>query len=264
MLLTYLLATVFLSAAMGLAWVIQWRTRNAGWVDTVWSLALGLAGVGVALLPGLPSPAPRQVVVAILVGLWGLRLGGHIADRTRGKPEDARYAALRTAWGAAFQPRMAGFLQIQAAAAAFLALSMLLAAHDPAPFPRVQDALGIAVLAIAIGGEALADAQLRRFRRDPANHGGVCDRGLWGWSRHPNYFFEWLGWLAYPLLAIDPGWLWGWLALSGPVCMYWLLVYVSGIPLLEQQMLASRGERFRRYQARVSAFFPLPPRRSRP
>ncbi|MGE0419588.1 MAG: DUF1295 domain-containing protein, partial [Acetobacteraceae bacterium] len=205
----------------------------------------------------------RQVVVAVLVGLWSLRLGAHIAARSLTGPEDARYAALRVEWGVAFQWRLFWFLQIQAAAAAVLVLSMMLAAHNPAPWPAMTDLLGIAVLIVAIIGEGVADAQLRRFKANPANHGRVCDRGLWAWSRHPNYFFEWLGWLAYPLLAFD-GVGWGLLALTGPAFMYWLLVHVSGIPLLERQMLASRGDAFRAYQARVSPFFPLPPKRSAP
>jgi steroid 5-alpha reductase family enzyme len=147
-------------------------------------------------------------------------------------------------------------------AAALLGLSMMLAAHNPAPFPRALDVAGIVVLIIAVAGEGIADEQLRRFKKNPANRGRVCDVGLWGWSRHPNYFFEWFGWVAYPLLAIDTsgGWYWGWLALSGPAFMYFLLVHVSGIPLLEQQMLKSRGDAFRAYQTRVSAFFLLPPK----
>ena len=177
-------------------------------------------------------------------------------------PEDARYAALRQEWGARFQFRLFIFLQVQALAAALLSLSMMLSAHNPAPFPRALDVAGIVVLIIAVAGEGIADEQLRRFKKNPANRGRVCDAGLWGWSRHPNYFFEWFGWVAYPLLAIDTsgGWYWGWLALSGPAFMYWLLVHVSGIPLLEQQMLKSRGDAFRAYQTRVSAFFLLPPK----
>jgi steroid 5-alpha reductase family enzyme len=214
-----------------------------------------------ALVPGLQSPTLRQIIVAGLVAAWSLRLGLHIAERSARGPEDARYTALRRDWAARFQTRMFLFLQIQAAAAAVLAASMMLAAHNPAPFGRPLDLVAIAVLAVSIAGEGLADLQMRRFRINPANKGQVCDTGLWAWSRHPNYFFEWLGWVAYPLLAIDlHGSAWGWLALSGPAFMYWLLVYVSGIPLLEQQMLQSRGERFRAYQARVSAFFPLPPK----
>ncbi len=109
-------------------------------------------------------------------------------------------------------------------------------------------------------GEAIADYQLRRFKTDMANRNSVCDTGLWRWSRHPNYFFEWLCWLAYPLIAIDLSGhnRYGWLALLAPACMYWVLVFVSGIPPLEEHMLRSRGETFRDYQARTRAFFPLP------
>ena len=118
----------------------------------------------------------------------------------------------------------------------------------------------MSVLVVAILGEAIADAQLRRFRAVPANRDRICDVGLWKWSRHPNYFFEWLGWLAYPIIAIDltGAYPWGWVALAGPICMYWLLVHVSGIPPLEAHMRARHGERYRAYQARTSAFFPIP------
>ena len=163
----------------------------------------------------------------------------------------ARYAALRVEWGADFQRRLFWFLQIQAVAAALLTLSMGLAAANPAPFPRTQDFLGVLVLVVAIVGEGVADAQLRGFK------GRICDVGLWGMSRHPNYFFEWLGWVAYPLLAIDFSRLdWAWLSLSGPAFMYWLLVHLSGVPFLEKHMLASRGDAYRAYQRRVGAFFP--------
>ena len=248
------LSAVVLSACMAGAWGLQRMTGNSGWVDAVWSFSIGLAGVLLALLPGVTV---RSAVVAGLIALWAVRLGAHIAHRSFTGPEDARYAALRTEWGAGFQGRLFWFLQIQAVAAALLTLSMGLAAGNPDPFPRVQDIVGLAVLVVAILGEGAADAQLRRFKADPAAKGRVCDAGLWGLSRHPNYVFEWLGWFAYPLLAIDPGRLdWAWLALTGPAFMYWLLVHVSGIPLLEKQMLRSRGEAYAAYQRRVGAFFP--------
>ncbi len=266
MILTFLAAAVLLSAIMAGAWALAQATGNSGWVDVVWSFGLGVAGLVLALVPGIADPAPRQIVVAVLIAAWSLRLGLHIAQRSMRGPEDARYAALRQEWGDRFPTRLFWFLQIQAAAAALLGLSMLLAAHNPAPFPRPLDFSGIAVLVIAVVGEGVADEQLRRFKANPMNKGRVCDTGLWGWSRHPNYFFEWVGWLAYPLLAIDlsGGWYWGWLAITGPAFMYFLLVHVSGIPLTEQQMLKSRGAVFARYQDRVSRFFPLPPKDTAP
>ena len=260
---------LFVAVALGLAvamtgaWLVQRATRNAGWVDVIWSLATGAGGVVCALvvLPGQPAISVREWMVAILAAIWSIRLAWHIAARTAGRPEDVRYAGFRRDWGAAFERRMFVFLMIQAAAASLLTLSMLVAARNPVPL-RPADWLGAAILVVAIAGEAVADAQMHRFRAR-GEKGAVCEIGLWGWSRHPNYFFEWLGWCAYPFLAIDlaGGWWPGWLALSGPAFMFWLLRYVSGVPPLETAMLASRGERFSDYQRRVSAFFPLPPRR---
>ena len=245
-----------LSLCMAGAWALQRATNNAGWVDSVWSFATGLAGVLLALLPGF---SPRALATAALIGLWAIRLGAHIANRSFAGPEDARYAALRRDWGDHFQIRLFWFLQIQAFAAALLTLSMGLAAANPDPFPRTQDIAGIAELIVAIVGEGVADAQLRQSKKR------VCDTGLWRVSRHPNYFFEWMGWCAYPLLAIDFSHLSvAWLALSGPAFMYWLLVHVSGIPLLEQHMLRTRGDVYRAYQQQVSAFFPWFRRRTSP
>jgi steroid 5-alpha reductase family enzyme len=152
-------------------------------------------------------------------------------------------------------------VQKQALVSIPLALAVFLAAHNPGPL-RAQDYLAILVFVVAIGGEALADRELRSFRQIASHRAEICQAGLWRWSRHPNYFFEWLGWLGYPLLAIDlsGGYGWGFLALLGPACMYWLLVHVSGIPPLEQHMLRTRGEAFRAWQARTNAFFPGPVR----
>lgn len=254
----------FLSAAMMLAWVWQRRVGNAGWVDVAWALATGVAAAIGALWPQDDAALPaRQALIAALALAWTLRLGLHLIRRVRLRPEDARYAGFRRDFGARFQPWMFVFLQVQAAAAVPLVLAVLLAARVPAPLPRWQDALGLALLGAAILGTAIADRQLARFQADPANAGRVCDRGLWAWSRHPNYFFEFLGWCAWPVFAIDPAWGLGWLALAAPALMYWLLVHVSGIPPLERVMLASRGAAYRAYQNRTSAFLPLPPRQER-
>ena len=135
----------------------------------------------------------------------------------------------------------------------------MIAARTPGAGLALRDLLAVALMLLAVGGEGVADTQMKQFKADPANHGKVADIGLWGWSRHPNYFFEWLGWLAYPLIGLDLARPITWLSVSAPVVMYLLLTRVSGIPPLEAAQLRSKGEAYRAYQARVSAFFPLPP-----
>ncbi|HLY78001.1 MAG TPA: DUF1295 domain-containing protein, partial [Caulobacteraceae bacterium] len=224
----------------------------------------GAAGVAYALAPTAGvTPGPRAWLVAILVAGWSLRLGFHLWRRTAAAThEDARYAEFRRDWGPAYHRRMFVFLQTQALASALLTLAMLAAARNPAPFPAWSDIAGMALLAAAVVGEGAADAQLAHYKADPAHVGGVCDIGLWAWSRHPNYFFEWLGWLAYAVIAIGPAAKQplSWIALIGPLFMFALLRFVSGVPPTEAAMARSRGARFIEYQARVGAFFPLPPR----
>jgi steroid 5-alpha reductase family enzyme len=261
-------AAVLLAAAMSGAWAIQRATRNAGWVDCVWSAATGLVGAGAALItvPGAAGPDARQILAACMAAAWGLRLAWHIGRRTAGAPEDARYAQFRHDWGTHFESRLYWFLMIQAAASWVLVLTVLLAARNPAPALAAQDWLGAAVFAVAICGEAVADAQMQRFRaacRADGKHGAICERGLWAWSRHPNYFFEFAGWCAYPVLAFNlHTYGVGLASLAGPAMMFWLLRFVSGVPPLEAAMLARRGAAFADYQARVNAFFPWLPRRA--
>jgi steroid 5-alpha reductase family enzyme len=249
-----------LSVLMAIAWAVQQRTGNSGWVDTIWTFSVGLVGAGSALWPaGGAASNARQWLVAGLVAAWSLRLGAHIAARTRGISDDPRYAAFASEWGADAPRRMFIFLQNQGFGSIPLVFAIFVAARFPAPALRLQDFLGALILLVGIAGEAVADAQLKGFRNDPANAGRVCDVGLWRWSRHPNYFFEWLGWLAYPVIALSMDYPWGWATLLAPAFMYWILVHVTGIPPLEEQMLRSRGERYRDYQSRTSMFFPLPP-----
>jgi steroid 5-alpha reductase family enzyme len=251
---------ISLSILMAFAWLVQQRSGNSGWVDTIWTFSLGLVGAGSALWPVAgAAPNARQWLVAALVAVWSLRLGVHIAIRTAGITDDPRYAAFAKEWGADSPRKMFVFLQNQGLGSIPLVFAIFVAARVPTDALRLQDYLGVLILLIGILGEALADAQLKRFRKNPANKGRVCNAGLWRWSRHPNYFFEWFGWLAYPVIALSPDYAWGWLTLLAPVFMYWILVYVTGIPPLEAQMLRSRGDRYRDYQSRTSAFFPLPP-----
>ena len=260
--LALFILALFLSLAMTIAWRLAETTGNHGYVDTIWSFSTGFAGVVGALLPVGTPWLPRQLLVAGLVALWSLRLGSHIFVRTRSGKDDPRYAALRKQWGAAASRRLFVFLQIQALAGFILALAVTAAAHRPEAALGIGD-IGIGLALVAIAGAAIADRQLAAFRADPANRGKVCDAGLWGLTRHPNYFFEWLGWTAYALIGLDLGfgYPYGFAALLAPILMYWLLVHASGIPPTEAHMLASRGAAFRDYQRRVNAFWPGPARR---
>ncbi len=247
---------------MALAWALAEFTSKSGWIDTIWSIGTGALGVAAALVPigEAQGSTWRQIMVAALAAVWSLRLGLHILARTAKGGDDPRYAALRTEWGANASSRLFWFVEAQAAASILLALCVGLAARNPADGPRVLDFVGVVVAIIAVFGEGAADRQLSIYRA--ARRGaGVCDAGLWRYSRHPNYFFEWLYWLGVALIAIPSpgGYPLGWLAFVGPAAMYALLVHVSGIPPLEAHMMRTRGEAFRAYRRTVSAFWPWPP-----
>lgn len=265
MTLTALLAALLamsaaLSLVMTVAWVIQQRTGNSGWIDTVWTFGLGGIGIAAALWPAADTTG-RQWLVAGLIAAWALRLGAHIAHRSSGLAEDPRYAQLIAQWGTDARRQMFILLQKQALVSIPMALTLYLAAHNLDPLWRASDVVAVVMFVIAAAGEALADHQLRSFRARHPQRSAVCDDGLWAWSRHPNYFFEWMMWVAFALLAIGSS-PYGWLAIAGPLAIYWLLTTISGIPPLEEHMLRTRGDAFRRYQQRTSAFFPLPPQRS--
>lgn len=237
-------------------WWVQVRTRNAGWVDVAWALLLGAAAVfyGVA---GAGATAPR-LLTALLGGAWGLRLGLHLFARVRHESEDGRYRYLREHWQGD-QRKFFGFFLFQALLVGLFSVPFLAVAINPVPGITAWSIAGIAMWALALSGEALADRQLARWRGDPANRGRTCRAGLWGYSRHPNYFFEWLQWFAWMLLAVgSPWWMW---TLLGPLLMGASLLWVTGIPFTEAQALRSRGEDYRRYQREVSMFFPWFPQR---
>ena len=257
-----ILLAVAISSAMTAVWFAVLKGATSGWIDAIWSFLVGAAGMVVSLAPidGWEGDWQRRVVVTIVAVLWSFRLGLHILRRTLQGGEDPRYAKLREEWGESWRSRLFLFLQIQAAAALLLAATVFIAARNPATGLQWSDVAGIVILVMAVVGEGVADAQLARFRANPANKAKVCDEGLWSLSRHPNYFFQWLGWTGYAVIAIGPSGAWelGWLALAGPAFMYWLLVHVSGIPPLEAHMQRSRGSAFAAYANRVNAFWPGP------
>ncbi len=241
------------------AWRWQERHRNAGIVDACWAGAMGFLALWCALLA--EGDLVRRVLVGGLGAIWAFRLAWYVAtDRVVGRPEDGRYRRLRAHWGERASVGFLLFFQAQALAAVILALPFLAAASVAEPPPGWAIGLALVIWAVAVAGEAIADRQLARFRADPAHRGKTCRVGLWGWSRHPNYFFEWLHWFTYPLLAWGEPWA-VLLALLGPVLILATLLKGTGIPYTEQQALASRGEDYRRYQEEVSMFVPWPRKR---
>jgi len=248
---------VFAISAAVVLWLISLRIRDVSIVDIFWGP--GVAGV-VDLAAWLgQAGGPRTSAVLLLVNLWAIRLAAHIWARHKG--EDHRYAAMRTRFGANWW--WASLLQV------FL-LQAILIWFIPAPLVAAVlyshvamgwlDYLGIALAAAALVLEALADFQLTAFRADPANKGRVMDRGLWGWSRHPNYFGEAAMWWGYFAIGFGASHQW-WLLLS-PLLLTFLLLQVSGVSLMEEKM-DERRPGYAEYKKRVSAFVPMPPKRVR-
>jgi steroid 5-alpha reductase family enzyme len=238
-------------------WLVQQRTRNAGIVDVGW--ALSFAPIAALFAWRATAPVEAWWPLAAIVGAWSVRLGGYLIARGAARsPEEGRYVELRRRWGPRAGARLFVFFQAQAALAAVLSTAFVapfLAAPWDSGWLRAAGA-GIAVAGIA--GEALADAQLARWKRDPAHRGQVCDAGLWAYSRHPNYFFEWCVWLGHAVYGLA-FWPWGLAALGGQAVILGSILGVTGIPPTEAQALRSKGDAYRDYQRRVSRFVPMPP-----
>jgi len=237
--------------AMTATWELQRRTHNAGYVDVVWAALMGGAAIFYSAV-GAGSNAPR-LLVAMLGGIWGFRLSLHLLSRVLHEAEDGRYRFLREHWGGS-QLKFFGFFMLQAVMTAVFSLPFLVAASNPISNLGLCALAAVVIWVFSLAGESIADSQLARFRANPCNKGKTCRAGLWRYSRHPNYFFEWLHWFSYVLLSIGSPW-W-WLSLAGPVLVGVSLMWVSGIPFTEAQSLRSRGEDYRRYQRETSVFFP--------
>ncbi len=243
---------------MAILWLVQRRTGNAGIVDAGWAAGIGLLGVFFAATSG--GYLPRRVLVAVLIGVWSARLAIHLlVDRVLGCPEEGRYRTLRQQWGATAPRRLFVFFQYQALAALFFSLPVLVIAHHPLARWTAWDVLGAVIWCAGVVNTIVADRQLVRFKRRPDSRGKTCRAGWWRYSRHPNYFFEWLHWWSYVALAVGASY-W-WLTLLAPAAMLYFLVCVTGIPPTEAQALVSRGDDYRQYQRSTSVFVPWFPKR---
>jgi steroid 5-alpha reductase family enzyme len=241
------IAAFALAGCLVALWLVSLRQRDSSLIDLFWGPAFGV----IAWLTG-PSH-PRGFLVAGLVTAWGLRLGLYLAWRNLGHGEDKRYTAMRQKHGAHWWWRslfiVFGLQGVLAWVVSWPVRSALLA-----PFEgwRPSDAMGTALVLIGVAFESLGDWQLARFKANPANRGRIMDQGLWRYTRHPNYFGDFVVWWGLGVIGWDP------LALVGPLVMSVLLIRVSGKALLEQGMKDRPG--FAEYAARTSGFFPWWPR----
>lgn len=252
------IAVLIVVTAKTIAWLIQLRTQNGGVVDPIWAWSLGL----LAVLFGVAGNAPPEVrlLIAVMGGVWGVRLGTHLWLRMEGKPEDFRYAKFRADWGGKANFNLFFFFQFQNIFTLILAASAFGAASfRPDSVPVWALFLAVTIWFVAVVGEGLADSQMDRFRREPANRGQVCREGLWRYSRHPNYFFECVHWLAYVPLAWGAPW--GWTVAIAPIVMAFLLTKLSGMPMLEAEM-AQRKAGYEDYLRTTSPLIPWFPKKS--
>ena len=247
-------------ALFTLTWLLALKADNFGVVDVTWSYSLAVLAPLYALTThGLGS---RKFMALVMAVAWSLRLGTYLALRVgRHHPhEDVRYQVLRKDWQGRLASRFFWFFQAQALLIWLLSFPVLLACRNPAPGLSFIEWLGAAVWLAGIVGEAVSDAQMAAFKKDPANKGKVCRKGLWSWSRHPNYFFESTVWWGFWLFACGSPW--GWATVYAPASILFFLLRVTGIPLTEKCSVESKGEAYRDYQRTTSAFVPWPPVRA--
>lgn len=249
---TLLIALAITGTLMLGAWFLYRATDKASWVDVFWAGNLAVLAVWYAVAQS--GDPVRRAMVAVVGGLWGIRLAAYLALRVARGPEDPRYLTLRAQWKNDVAARFLRFFMIQAVVDVVLSVPFLLMARDESPVGRATEMAGLLLWVVALAGESVADAQLARFKRDPSNRQNVCRVGLWSMSRHPNYFFEWLLWCAFALMATGAPF--GWTSWVAPLLMLYFLLRVTGIPLTEQQAVASKGDAYRAYQQEVPAFFP--------
>ena len=236
----------------GITWAICVRIRNYGLLDAAWSYGVAILAPVYAVC-GDGYFLRRWAATAIGMA-WSLRLGTYILRRVlKHHPvEDARYETLRQKWPGSGMFLV--FFQLQAVVAVIFSTPFLLASFNPEPRMKGVEIIGLAMALFSLGGEALADWQMKAFKANPANQGKVCQQGLWAYSRHPNYFFEALLWWGFFVFALGSPY--GWATIVCPLLMMYLLLKATGIPLTEEYAVKSKGEAYREYQRTTSAFIP--------
>lgn len=245
-------------ALFGLTWLLSLRLNNFSFVDVTWSYALAVIAPVYAWLGG--GFTSRKLLALTMALLWSLRLGTYLFFRVQKHHphEDVRYEVLREKWKGSLARSFFFFFQAQAVLIVLLSVPVLLACVNPVAELGIIEWIGFVVWLIGLSGEALSDAQMKRFKADPASKGKVCQIGLWRYSRHPNYFFESVVWWGFWLFACGSPW--GWATIYAPVMILYFLLRVTGIPLTEECAVQSKGDAYREYQRTTSAFVPWFPK----
>ncbi len=254
LLLITLLCLVACCTIMFLVWLWAKKIKNAGVVDVFWALNFPVITLIVFFLSdGFET---RKLLICGMFLLAEVRLGLHLWQRVIGHlaEEEGRYQQLRKEWGEKADRNFFFFFQFQAISNVILAIPFFIITANPVKELDILEYIGVAIWTIAFFGEMIADQQLAKFKKDPNNKGKVCDRGLWYYSRHPNYFFEWLTWMGYFVFALASPW--GILAIISPAIILYLLLKVTGVPNNEEQNLRSKPIAYKKYQETTSAFFP--------
>lgn len=245
-------------AAVSIVMIVIWlwakKINNAGIVDIFWAYNFPVIALVYYFLG--TGNETRKLLVLLMVCVWGIRLGSYLFVRVLGHihEEDGRYKQLRIDWAPNPNTKFFWFFQAQAVSNVFLSIPFLFAVINPTPELTLLEKLSALLWLIAISGEAIADRQLQVFKKNPDNKEKVCDAGLWRYSRHPNYFFEWLIWVSYFLFACSSPY--GWISVICPITILFLLFKVTGIPLTEEQAIRSKGEAYKKYQQTTSVFVP--------
>lgn len=247
-----LLLTVVCGIVMAIVWGWARSIHNAGVVDVFWSYNFPL--IGVMLLIFADGNSVRKWLICSMVILAGARLGTHLLVRTLAHidVEDGRYQQLRKEWAPHADKKLFWFFQFQGISNVLLAMPFIITAINTNTGLGIAEYTGVALWIISVTGEAIADRQLHGFKKH--HHGEVCNTGLWRYSRHPNYFFEWLMWVSYSVFALGSPY--GFLGIISPLIILYLLLKVTGIPATEEQSLRSKGEAYKAYQRSTSAFIP--------
>ncbi len=247
----FIVPTIAVMLLMGALWVIELKYDNASFIDVGWVMGIGLTTVFLAVVSD--GWLMRKLILMMMVLCWAIRLGLHLIKRISADPhEDKRYASLRREWGKDAHRNYFFLFQFQALLAIALAAGLWPALNDDNATWVIAQTLGIVVWIIGFAGESIADYQLKIFKANPNNKGKTCAIGLWNYSRHPNYFFEWVMWIGYAIYVYPSGWT----GIMSAGLMLIFLVKLTGIPFSEQMALQTRGEDYRRYQSQTSIFIP--------